>query len=82
MVAGAVTAPSQCTSCGRVIVTAIIAMAHSLKLTVVAEGVETKEQARMVREVGCSFAQGFFFSPPLDSAKTSTLLQGGVLDVV
>jgi len=29
----------------------------------IAEGVETKEQARLVREVGCSFAQGFFFSP-------------------
>ena len=64
------------------IVRSIITLAHSLGKLVIAEGVETKEQARLVREVGCSFAQGFFFSPPLDPAKTRTLLQGGVLDVV
>jgi predicted signal transduction protein with EAL and GGDEF domain len=60
----------------------IVQIARDLGKTVIAEGVETKEQARLVREVGCSLAQGFFFSPPLDPAKTRTLLQGGVLDVV
>ena len=60
----------------------IVQIARDLGKTVIAEGVETKEQARMVREVGCSLAQGFFFSPPLDKEKTRTLLQGGVLDVV
>jgi EAL domain-containing protein (putative c-di-GMP-specific phosphodiesterase class I) len=59
-----------------------VQIARDLGKTVIAEGVETKEQARMVREVGCSLAQGFFFSPPLDKEKTRTLLQGGVLDVV
>jgi diguanylate cyclase (GGDEF)-like protein/PAS domain S-box-containing protein len=66
----------------RQVLTRIVQIARDLGKSVIAEGVETKEQARMVREVGCSFAQGFFFSPPLDPAKTRTLLQGGVLDVV
>jgi diguanylate cyclase (GGDEF)-like protein/PAS domain S-box-containing protein len=66
----------------RQVLTRIVQIARDLGKTVIAEGVETKEQARLVREVGCSFAQGFFFSPPLDPAKTRTLLQGGVLDVV
>jgi EAL domain-containing protein (putative c-di-GMP-specific phosphodiesterase class I) len=60
----------------------IVSIARDLGKTVIAEGVETKEQARLVREVGCAFAQGFFFSQPLDVIKTRSLLQGGVLDVV
>lgn len=66
----------------RQVLTRIVQIARDLGKTVIAEGVETKEQAKMVREVGCSFAQGFFFSPPVDPAKTRMLLQGGVLDVV
>ncbi len=60
----------------------IVSIARDLGKTVIAEGVETKEQARVVREVGCAFAQGFFFSPPLDVTRTRSLLQAGVLDVV
>ena len=60
----------------------IVSIARDLGKTVIAEGVETKEQAQLVREVGCAYAQGFFFSPPLDVIKTRILLQGGVLDVV
>ncbi|MDN5848359.1 MAG: EAL domain-containing protein, partial [Nitrococcus sp.] len=47
------------------IVHAIIAMAHGLKLEVVAEGVETPEQAALLKRWGCDAAQGYFFSPPL-----------------
>ena len=47
------------------IVTAIIAMAHSLDCKVVAEGVETEDQLRFLRERGCDEYQGYFFSRPL-----------------
>ncbi len=47
------------------IVTAIITMAQSLKLEVVAEGVETQQQVDFLRARGCFAAQGYFFSKPL-----------------
>jgi diguanylate cyclase (GGDEF)-like protein/PAS domain S-box-containing protein len=47
------------------IVTAIITMAQSLKLDVVAEGVETQEQVDFLRARGCAAAQGYYFSRPL-----------------
>ncbi len=43
----------------------IIAMAHSLSLSVVAEGVETAEQLAFLEEHGCDYYQGYFFSRPL-----------------
>lgn len=60
----------------------IVSIARELGKTVIAEGVETAQQARMVRELGCSLGQGFFFTQPLDATRTRTLLQGGALDVV
>ena len=45
--------------------TAIIAMAHSLGMTVVAEGVETEAQADLLRERGCDFAQGYWLGHPM-----------------
>jgi EAL domain-containing protein (putative c-di-GMP-specific phosphodiesterase class I) len=49
------------------IVEAIIGLGHSLRLKVVAEGVETEEQLSFLRDRGCDEMQGFIFSSPLDS---------------
>lgn len=56
------------------IVTAIIAMATSLKLQVVAEGVETEEQRQFLSSRGCTKMQGYFFSRPLTPENLSLLL--------
>ena len=56
------------------IVKAIIALAHSLKLKVVAEGVETEEQFRMLSEQGCDEFQGFLYSPAIPAADMTRLL--------
>ncbi|MFA7555827.1 MAG: EAL domain-containing protein [Spongiibacteraceae bacterium] len=48
-----------------VIVKAIIAMSHSLQLTVVAEGVETRAQLDYLQQQGCDIIQGDWFSPPM-----------------
>jgi len=56
------------------IVTAIIAMAHSLGLRVVVEGIETEHQLKFSRDRGCDEYQGFLFSQPVPSAEFETLL--------
>ncbi|MXS82519.1 EAL domain-containing protein [Nitrosomonas oligotropha] len=52
------------------IVTAIIAMAGSLNIQVIAEGVESKEQIDFLKQRGCSQYQGFYFSKPLSALET------------
>jgi EAL domain-containing protein (putative c-di-GMP-specific phosphodiesterase class I) len=52
---------------GLALVQTIINLAHSLKLKVVAEGVETEEQLRLLRLLSCDEMQGFLFSKPVPS---------------
>ena len=56
------------------IVSAIVAMGHSLDLRVVAEGVETAEQSAYLRSTGCDEAQGFLFGRPVPSDELHVLL--------
>jgi diguanylate cyclase (GGDEF)-like protein/PAS domain S-box-containing protein len=56
------------------IVRTIVAMAQSLGLQVVAEGVELNDQLSILRELGCEFGQGYLFSPALDPADAARFL--------
>jgi EAL domain-containing protein (putative c-di-GMP-specific phosphodiesterase class I) len=55
------------------IVKAIVEMAHSLRLEVIAEGVETEEQLHQLRGLGCNYLQGFLFSKPVDAESVERL---------
>ena len=57
------------------IIRTIIMLAHNLKLDVIAEGVETGEQDAQLSALGCQFAQGFYFSRPLNSSDAALLIQ-------
>jgi diguanylate cyclase (GGDEF)-like protein len=56
---------------------AIISMAHSLKLRVIAEGVETRPQLEYLRRNRCDEIQGFFFSRPLPAEEMGALVEAG-----
>ena len=53
---------------------AVVALAKSLKIRVVAEGVENRRQADYLREPGCEEMQGFYYSRPLTAAAMTALL--------
>ena len=57
-----------------VLVSGVVSLAQSLDLNVVAEGVETAAQLEKLRELGCDFVQGFYFSRPLPSEDAARLM--------
>lgn len=59
----------------RAIVKTIIAMARSLNLNYIAEGVETEEQRQLLFDMGCSFYQGYLFSKPMPLEQFEALIQ-------
>ncbi len=58
------------------IVSAIVTVARALGLSVVAEGVESLEQLRELRDLGCELAQGFLFSRPVQAEEIEAMLAG------
>lgn len=56
------------------IVQAILTLAHQLNIDVIAEGIETEQQFRILQELGCEFGQGYFFARPLDVQAAKALL--------
>ena len=61
---------------------AVIAMAHSLRLSIIAEGVETEGQLALLAQNGCDEVQGYLFSRPVDAAACAKYIkEGRCLDV-
>jgi diguanylate cyclase (GGDEF)-like protein len=59
----------------RTVVRAIVDLARSLRLEVVAEGIETADDTAVLREIGCTTGQGYFFSKPLDAEAMTAWLE-------
>ena len=59
----------------RVIISSVINMAAALNLRVIAEGVETKEQAEMLKGFGCDYMQGYYFSRPVPAEEYEAMLK-------
>ena len=62
------------------IVSAIISMGRSMKLRVIAEGVETSEELAFLQAQQCDEAQGYFFSRPVPASEFAKLLRNGVFE--
>jgi len=60
------------------IASAMVAMAHSLDLAVVAEGVEEESQSALLRQWGCDELQGFLFSPAVRAEEFRQILENGI----
>jgi diguanylate cyclase (GGDEF)-like protein len=60
------------------VIRAIVAMAKSMQLSLVAEGIETAAQAEVLRALDCEEFQGFLYAPPLPAAEFEAMLRAGV----
>lgn len=61
------------------IVNSIVALARTLGMKTVAEGVETRQQAEFLRDIGVDILQGYLFSPPVDAERFLALTKGKLL---
>jgi diguanylate cyclase len=62
------------------VVRAAIRLAGELGIELIAEGVETEQQARFLIEAGCEYAQGYYFSRPVDAEHATALLRQAVIE--
>jgi diguanylate cyclase (GGDEF)-like protein len=62
------------------VVRAIMTLAHSLRMRVTAEGLETPHQVALVRSLGCNYGQGYIFAKPLEPAQAWELLNQGKME--
>ncbi len=60
------------------IVRTIVMLARNMQLKVMAEGVETAKQMELLKDLGCEYAQGFFFAKPLSQGAVEDLLEHGI----
>jgi EAL domain-containing protein (putative c-di-GMP-specific phosphodiesterase class I) len=56
------------------IVRAVVQLAHDLRMTVIAEGIETPQQHRLVTDLGCDQCQGFYFAKPMPAPQVDSML--------
>ncbi|MDO4540236.1 MAG: EAL domain-containing protein [Syntrophomonadaceae bacterium] len=61
---------------GKTVISSVLSLARELRLSTVAEGVETREQLEFLRENGCDMVQGFFFSGPVPAEEYDRILAG------
>lgn len=66
---------------GEAIIDAILAMAHSLGMSVVAEGVETETQLAYLEKMNCDIAQGFYFARPMPAVELNVLLDKQLAEI-
>jgi len=59
---------------GEVVLASVVSLAHELKRAVIVEGVETEADAARLKEMGCEYAQGFYFSEPLTAHDAMTYI--------
>jgi EAL domain-containing protein (putative c-di-GMP-specific phosphodiesterase class I) len=76
LVAGITTNPED-----RALVTAVVELANSMGVATIAEGVETEEQLEVLRLLGCTFGQGYFFSRPVEAAEFGSLLDRALVPI-
>ena len=62
---------------GSTIIRTILTLARELGMDVIAEGIETEEQARRLVELGCQMGQGFYYSKPVEVKEAQALLAVG-----
>ena len=75
-------AQSSYNSRGGKILSSVVHMAHMINLPVIAEGVETRQQADYLKSIGCYLMQGYYFSKPIPATDFTNLLQNSEISSV